>query len=94
MRFHLTDLWHSSPAGSAESAPHRTLANVHPGRDVLITGFIAALTGGQKQHLQAYGLLPGRRVRILAQRPVTIIQVEQTELAFENSLAAGVLVGD
>ena len=71
----------------------RTLASVQPGCDVLITGY-GNLTGSQRQHLQAYGLTPGRRVRVLAQRPVTIVQVEQTELAFESGIAARVLVGD
>jgi Fe2+ transport system protein FeoA len=71
----------------------RTLAGVKPGREVSVTGY-SGLSGGQRQHLQAYGLLPGRRVRVIAQRPVTIVQVEETELAFEGGIAAGVLVGD
>jgi len=71
----------------------RTLAGVKPGREVSVTGFLDA-AGGQQQHLQAYGLLPGRRIRVLAQHPVTIVQIEQTELAFEGALAACVLVGD
>jgi len=74
-------------------APVRTLAGVKPGREVSVTGY-GDLSGGQRQHLQAYGLLPGRRVRVIAQRPVTIVQVEETELAFEGGIAAGVLVGD
>ena len=65
-----------------EPVEGRTLAGVKPGREVLVTGY-GNLSGGQRQHLQAYGLLPGRRVRVLAQRPVTIVQVEETELAFE-----------
>ncbi len=44
------------------------------------------------QHLQAYGLLPGREVKVLARRPLTIILVEQTELALERSVASQVLV--
>lgn len=41
----------------------------------------------ERQHLQAYGILAGRTVRVLAQKPVTIVQIEQTELAFENEIA-------
>ena len=70
-----------------------TLADVQPGREVQITGY-GELNSSQRQHLQAYGLLPGRRVRALSQHPVTIVQVEQTELAFERGIAARVLVGD
>ena len=81
------------PRDRAEPVEGRTLAGVKPGREVLVTGY-GNLSGGQRQHLQAYGLLPGRRVRVLAQRPVTIVQVEETELAFERGIAAGVLVGD
>jgi len=79
--------------GVPVAAPIRTLATVKPGREVLVTGY-GNLSGSQRQHLQAYGLLPGRRVRVIAQRPVTIVQVEETELAFEGGIAAGVLVGD
>lgn len=94
MRFHLNKHW-GNPAPSASLTPNQTtLAGVKPGREVLVTGFLAVLSGGQMQHLQAYGLLPGRRIRVLAQHPVTIVQVEQTELAFEGSLARGILVGD
>lgn len=71
----------------------RTLASVAPGREVSITGYTGG-SGGLRRHLQAYGLLPGRRVRVLAQHPVTIVQIEETELAFEDTVADSVLVGD
>lgn len=71
----------------------RTLASVEPGREVSVAGYTGN-SGGQRRHLQAYGLLPGRRVRVLSQRPVTIVQIEETELAVEDSVAACVLVGD
>lgn len=38
-------------------------------------------------HLRAYGVLPGREIRVLAQRPLVIIQVEESELALEESIA-------
>ncbi len=76
-----------------DTKKQRTLADVPPGREVQVTGY-GELNSGQRQHLQAYGLLPGRRVKVLSQNPVTIVQVEQTELAFERNVAARVLVGD
>lgn len=79
--------------GVQDANPSRTLAGVEPGREVSVIGYIGNSTG-QRRHLQAYGLLPGRRVRVLAQQPVTIVLIEQTELAFEGAVAASVLVGD
>lgn len=68
-----------------------TLAQAQTGQQVTIKGF-ANLSTDHRQHLQAYGLLPGRTVRVLAQRPVTIVLVEQTELAFEKEISSQVLV--
>jgi Fe2+ transport system protein FeoA len=42
--------------------------------------------------LQAYGLAPGHCVRILQHSPVTIVQIEHTELALEGGLARQVEV--
>jgi Fe2+ transport system protein FeoA len=67
------------------------LSQALSGQQVTITG-LAGLPAEQRKHLQAYGLLPGRSVRVLAQRPVTIILVEQTELAFETEIAQKILV--
>lgn len=64
----------------------KNLAEVKVGTTVKVKGF-GLISMIQKQHLQAYGLLPGRTVQVLAQRPVTIILIEQTELAFENQIA-------
>lgn len=68
-----------------------TLAQAATGKQVTIRGF-GQISPAHKQHLQAYGLLPGRKVQILAQRPVTIVLVEQTELAFETVIANNVLI--
>ncbi len=67
------------------------LCQVAPGSEVKIRG-IERLNLPYRGHLQAYGLLPGRCIRVITQEPVTIIQVEQMELAFEKSIAEGILV--
>jgi Fe2+ transport system protein FeoA len=72
------------------SARQLALSRVPVGKVVIITGF-GRLSAAQSQHLQAYGLLPGRTIQVLAQRPVTIVLVEQTELAFETEIAAQIL---
>lgn len=68
------------------------LCQVAPGREVKIRE-MERLHPPFRGHLQAYGLLPGRCVRVITQEPVTVIQVEQMELAFEKSVAEGILVG-
>ena len=82
----------AKPIAVKKAAPSpRTLAQAQEGRQVTITGF-GKLSSTYCQHLQAYGLLPGRTIRVLAQRPVTIVLIEQTELAFETEIARQVLV--
>lgn len=68
-----------------------SLAKASTGKRVTIREF-GTLSAAHKQHLQAYGLLPGRTIQVLAQQPVTIVLVEQTELAFEKEIAAQILV--
>jgi Fe2+ transport system protein FeoA len=68
-----------------------TLAEAQPGSHVQVLGY-GPLEKAQISRLQAYGLLPGRRVLVLQQSPVTIIQIEYTELAFEHEIARQVQV--
>ena len=69
----------------------RTLAQTRSGQQVTVTGF-GKLSPLHRQHLQAYGIVPGRTLQVLAQRPVTIVLIEQTELAFETEIARQVMV--
>lgn len=68
-----------------------TLADVFPGKRALIAG-IGDLPDEQTHRLQAYGILPGRLVRVLSKRPMVIVQVEQTELALEESVARQIFI--
>lgn len=83
------------PAAQTSAHPaapvHPAITQARPGRQVKIKGF-GALSPAQRQHLQAYGLLPGRAVVVLAQQPVTIVLIEQTELAFETEIARQLFV--
>jgi Fe2+ transport system protein FeoA len=69
----------------------RNLTQTRAGQQVTVTGF-EQLAPDHQQHLEAYGLLPGRSLQVLSQRPVTIVLIEQTELAFEAEIARKVLV--
>jgi Fe2+ transport system protein FeoA len=80
-----------NPALISKPGQPDNLSQASSGQEVTIAGF-GELSAASRQHLQAYGLLPGRRVRVLAQRPVTIVLIEQTELAFETEIAAQVLL--
>ncbi len=68
------------------SAGGLTLADTPPGNEVILDSF-GKMDADMSRSLQAYGLLPGRRLRVLAQQPVTMVQIEQTELAFERQVA-------
>lgn len=75
-----------APVNAKITPRPRTLAQSPSGAMVTISGF-GKLSSAHCQHLQAYGLLPGRTIQVLAQSPVTIVLVEQTELAFETEIA-------
>ncbi|MEW6582243.1 MAG: FeoA family protein [Actinomycetota bacterium] len=71
--------------------PAATLADVAPGT----TATVHALDGvdrAWRERLQAYGLVPGRRVHVLQHAPVTVVEVEHAQVAFERCLACGIRV--
>jgi Fe2+ transport system protein FeoA len=68
-----------------------TLDQVKPGSRVVVLDF-GRIDPVQKDHLQAYGLTPGREMLVLQQRPVTVVQIEYTELAFEKVIAEQIFV--
>jgi len=54
----------------------------------------ARSAAGQDQlaWLHGYGVQPGQRVRVRQHQPVTIVQVEQAELALERAIAQAVQI--
>lgn len=69
--------------------PDRLLAELSPGDEARVVDFEGAAADRRGQ-LQAYGLVPGRRLRVVQQRPVTVLLVDHTELAIEGDLARGI----
>jgi Fe2+ transport system protein FeoA len=57
-----------------------------------VEGFSARVSPDHRAHLIAYGLQPGREVRVLQHSPVTVVQIEFTELALETALAKAIQV--
>jgi Fe2+ transport system protein FeoA len=68
------------------------LADVPPGYCARVGGFESSLSPEQLTHLKAYGLVPGHWVRVLQHSPVTVVQIEHTELALEGDLARQIRV--
>jgi Fe2+ transport system protein FeoA len=84
--------WSESGDLSVAKKEHRevtpmTLTDVLPGNRAHIAGFSDELPFQQREHLQAYGIVAGRTVRVLQHAPVTVVQVEHLELALEAELA-------
>ncbi len=67
------------------------LINFQPDTSLIVAGF-DDLPAEQRHYLRSYGIIPGRTIHVLAQKPVTIIRIEQTELAIEECIARKILV--
>jgi Fe2+ transport system protein FeoA len=79
-----------SVAPAPAIAPGRTtLAQLAPGGTALISD-LDGLDVSWREHLQAYGLVPGRNVDVVQQAPVTVVQVDHTNVALERRLARGI----
>jgi Fe2+ transport system protein FeoA len=74
------------------SSQAETLVDLLPGQGAQLLGFAPELPQEHWAHLQAYGLVPGRYVRVLQHNPVTVVQVEHCEIALEDELARQICV--
>lgn len=68
------------------------LADVPPGCKAEVVGFKTGFPPDRKAYLQAYGLVLNYPLQVLQHKPVTILRVDQIELALESDLAKGILV--
>jgi Fe2+ transport system protein FeoA len=69
-----------------------TLADIRPGQEIQVTGFLPQLPNHTQVRLKAYGMVPGVSLTVIQQSPVTIVSIEHLELALENDLARSVAV--
>ena len=81
------------PSRKVPAESETTLESALIGDDVVIGAFAEAMTTGHRELLRAYGLEPGRTVRIEQHAPVTVVRVDQTEVALEADLARLILIG-
>ena len=65
-----------------------TLDAIAPGTSVRLGEPAADLDATFREHLAAYGLVPGHVVTVLAQRPMTLVLCDHVELALESVVAA------
>jgi Fe2+ transport system protein FeoA len=73
-------------------AAGRRLTDLCAGSKARILGFAPDISIERKAQLQAYGVIPGNSLWVQQQKPVTVIQVEHTELAFETELADSIFM--
>lgn len=63
-----------------------------PGACARVDALDDAIDSNQREQLVAYGLAPGRQVMVLQQRPMTIVMIDEVELALEDRIARHVWV--
>jgi Fe2+ transport system protein FeoA len=83
---------HGCRCQECDHREHCSLREVPAGQPAVVQGFSAAMPANRRTQLQAYGLLPGQRICVRQHYPVTVIQIDYTELALEDDLAAAVEV--
>ena len=63
-----------------------------PGAHAHVEDIGEDIESNQREQLVAYGLAPNRPVVVLQQKPMTIVMVDEVELALEGSVARHVWV--
>lgn len=63
-----------------------------PGVHAVVDSIEGGIDPAQQEQLVAYGLAPGRSVHVQQQRPMTIVLIDEVELALETSVARQVWV--
>lgn len=68
------------------------LAFLLPGARAQVDALGDEIDATQREQILAYGLAPGRPVTVLQQQPMTLVMVDEVELALEDSVARHVWV--
>ena len=63
-----------------------------PGAHAVVDGIDGGIDPAQQEQLLAYGVAPARAVRVLQQRPLTIVMIDEVELALEAGVARRIWV--
>ena len=81
-----------SPAGDIQHSARLPLAFIPPGSEVRLAALGNEIAAWQREQLAAYGLAESRPLRVLQQRPMTVILTDEIELALEHSVARHIWV--
>lgn len=68
------------------------LAFIPPGSEVRLAALGAEIDPLQREQLTAYGLAETRPIRVLQQKPMTVILADEVELALEHAVARHIWV--
>lgn len=77
---------------SPQHDPRLPLAFISPGEEVRLTKIGDEIDALQREQLTAYGLAENRPMRVLQQKPMTVILAEEVELALEHNIARHIWV--
>lgn len=75
-----------------KNQPRLPLAFVPTGQQVKLAELGDEIDPVQREQLTAYGLALGQPLKVLQQRPMTVILADEVELALERSVARHVWV--
>lgn len=73
-----------SPVDHSARVP---LSFLLPGVQARVDAIDNAIDPTQREQLVAYGIAPNRPLVVLQQRPMTIVMIDEVELALEDSVA-------
>ena len=68
------------------------LAFITPGTEVRLAALGDEIDPLQREQLTAYGLAENRPIRVLQQKPMTVILADEVELALEHAVARHIWV--
>ena len=68
------------------------LAFIPPGSEVRLAALGDEIDPLQREQLTAYGLAANRPIKVLQQRPMTVILADEVELALEHAVARHIWV--
>ena len=68
------------------------LAFIKPGCEVQLAALGDEIDPHQREQLTAYGLAENRPLRVLQQKPMTVILADEVELALEHAVARHIWV--
>ncbi len=87
-----TGLFHRRGASQPAQIAPSTLATCPQNAEMRVQGFADGFSRQRRAHLEAYGVDEGAVVRVLQHKPVTVLQVDNLEVALERELAGQILV--